>query len=186
MHPRRKQFICEKVRSLLAESGIKHPKVQPQSIAQRYNIDIRIEPIDGDISGFLLRQIGVAGAIIGLNRDQSTTRQRFTLAHELGHFFLHNNQDGELHIDRTSRFVVQLRDAKSSTGASDDEREANFFAAELLMPAAFLSDDVAGYGGLDLGDEQDVISKLASRYGVSTQAMSYRLSNLGFAIGASF
>lgn len=181
MLSRRRKFIRERVESLLTENAITGPKVPVERIAARHGIDIRTDAVDGDISGFLVRQVGKAGAIIGINRNQSPKRRRFTLGHELGHYFLHNEQgNAEVHVDRSSRFFVKLRDSDSSKGEDTDEMEANLFAAELLMPAKFLEVDIARHGGFDLSEDDDTVGKLAERYGVSTQAMSYRLAYLGW------
>jgi Zn-dependent peptidase ImmA (M78 family) len=178
MQSRRQQFFREKVESLLAESSITQPVVEPEKIASRHNIIVRREAFDQDVSGFLLRQSGNTSAIIGINSRQPHKRQRFTLAHELGHFFLHEGQGyQEVHVDR-AQFTVKMRDDASSKGEDGEEIEANFFAAELLMPTKFLVRDVARCGGFDMSHDDDVVPKLAKAYDVSVQAMSYRLSRL--------
>ena len=73
-------------------------------------------------------------------------------------------------------FEVKLKDEDSSTGADSDEREANLFAAELLMPASFLKEDLANLDTLDLF-RQDVLKPLARKCGVSTEAFTFRLLN---------
>ena len=99
--------------------------------------------------------------------------------HELGHFFLHDEQgQGEVHVDRTRQFQIKLRGPASSQGVDEEEVEANLFAAELLMPTTFLERDVA-QDGFDLSDDDEAVAKLAKRYGVSAQAMSIRLAYLG-------
>ena len=67
--------------------------------------------------------------------------------------------------------------AKKDTDS--EEKEANLFAAELLMPVRFLDRDIRNIGSLDLIDE-DVVAALAEKYGVSTQAMTFRLAYLGY------
>jgi Zn-dependent peptidase ImmA (M78 family) len=74
---------------------------------------------------------------------------------------------------------VKLRGEASSKGVDTEEIESNLFAAELLMPARFLQKDLEKIASLDLNDE-DVVTKLANNYGVSTQAMMFRLANLGY------
>lgn len=183
MLSRRKNFIREKVLSLLDESKIVEPAVSPEKIAKRYDIIVRTQAIDGDISGFIARQPNSTGAVIGLNANHHLTRRRFTFAHELGHYFLHGEQgQGEVHVDTNARFFVKLRDTSSARGADVEEIEANFFAAELLMPETFVNTEVVKLGGLDLGDEEGKIANLARRFGVSQQAMSIRLSTLGWAL----
>jgi Zn-dependent peptidase ImmA (M78 family) len=97
--------------------------------------------------------------------------QRFTIAHELGHYFFHVGL--EQHVDQD--FRIAWRNADSSKAVNWTEIEANQFAAQLLMPTAFLEDDL---------DELQVIDKravllLAGKYIVSREAMTIRLSQLG-------
>jgi Zn-dependent peptidase ImmA (M78 family) len=72
-----------------------------------------------------------------------------------------------------------LRDDVSSQGIDEAEREANFFAASLLMPKEFLEADLAAEDDVDLLDD-DFLRNLARKYGVSTQALVNRLKNLGY------
>ena len=113
--------------------------------------------------------------VIGVNRDQATVRQRFTIAHELGHLLLH--EYSRVHVDRG--FRVRLRSGLSSEGTDRDEMEANRFAAELLMPIEFLQADLEKRE-FDLADDSE-FQTLAKRYGVSTQALAIRLNGLGYA-----
>lgn len=176
---RRRHHIRAKVETLLAELNITKPQVPVQDIAKRHGIDVRIQPIDDDsVSGFLARLPG-RHAVIGVNATHSEKRRRFTIAHELGHFFLHGEQgQQEVHIDRTRQFAVKLRSAASSRGDDAEEIEANQFAAELLMPTRFIERDFARHS-FDLSDDDETVSAMADQYGVSTQAMSYRLAYLG-------
>ena len=82
-----------------------------------------------------------------------------------------------VHFDHN--FRVHMRDDLSSQGIDESEIEANLFAAELLMPAAFLEHDLKKAGVVYFIDD-DVISNLAHKYGVSTQALLIRLKNLGY------
>ena len=100
------------------------------------------------------------------------------------------NQGGHLHDNRSRlcialarkrlvdrRFQVKLRNRASSEGTDQEEQEANLFAAELLMPASFLEEDLEELDPVDLEDEA-VIAMLAKRYKVSTRAMTFRLAYL--------
>ena len=120
-------------------------------------------------------------AIIGVNSAQSVTRQRFTIAHEIGHLLLHKGED--VHIDEkplskllTSREAVQRRDNISSQATDPLEIEANQFAAELLMPEEFIRLSVE-----DLDPETPVdeaIESLSHLFQVSSMAIIHRLTNL--------
>ena len=110
--------------------------------------------------------------VIGVNGNQAPNRRRFTIAHELGHALLHEGD--ELHVDRG--FRINFRDVNSSLASEIEEIESNTFAAWLLMPTRFLVKHV-GMAHLDIDDGQEV-AILAKKYGVSAQAMTYRLLNL--------
>lgn len=69
-----------------------------------------------------------------------------------------------------------FRSPKSSTAKDVFEVEANVFAAELLMPEAFLIRDLENFY-IDIEDGTSV-QELAESYQVSNQAMTYRLQNL--------
>ncbi|MGH9720702.1 MAG: ImmA/IrrE family metallo-endopeptidase [Bryobacteraceae bacterium] len=56
---------------------------------------------------------------------------------------------------------------------------ANWFAAELLMPARMLERDLRGKN-LDLLADDDFLETLAGKYKVSIQALTFRLANLGY------
>jgi Zn-dependent peptidase ImmA (M78 family) len=105
------------------------------------------------------------------NSRHPATRQRFTIAHELGHLLLHGD---ELHIDEG--FPFAFRDEVSSLAVDPGEIEANHFAAELLMPASWLIREIRGQS-LDIESEKVIVS-LAKTYGVSVQSMTHRLTNL--------
>jgi Zn-dependent peptidase ImmA (M78 family) len=66
-------------------------------------------------------------AVIEVNRQASSARQNFTIAHELGHLLLHPETSNGWR-----------RDLFSAAGTHKEEREANAFAAELLVPFAEL------------------------------------------------
>jgi Zn-dependent peptidase ImmA (M78 family) len=112
----------------------------------------------------------LAGAYVPLGRlrllfvDATATRgrQRFTLAHELGHLRM-------AHAGRTADTSRTLAD----TGYDPLEVQANAFAGELLVPRAALEELVTEDPTL----EQVVV--LASRYGTSAPALVVRLAIAG-------
>ena len=114
--------------------------------------------------------------MIGVNSHHAPTRQRFTIAHEIGHYLLGKDED-QLHVDRG--FDLKLRDLTARTGTDATEIKANRFAAELLMPEPFLREDAERLA-LDPFDEKGT-REFARRYGVSMQALVIRLGTLGLA-----
>jgi Zn-dependent peptidase ImmA (M78 family) len=171
----RRKHIRELVFKLLRENDVLRPPVPVERIAKACGALVRKEGVDDDVSGFLYRNPQSKLAVIGANRLQHPNRQRFTVAHELGHLLLHSGDD--VHVDKG--FSVKKRDERSAKGVDVEEMEANLFAAELLMPLNFLDHDLKQVGALDLQDEEKV-SQLAQVYRVSNQAMAVRLTNLGY------
>ncbi len=168
----RRNLVRRLVEELLENNGITEPPVPIERIANHYGATIAKAPHEEGLSGFLLRE-GPNSAVIGVNKSHGKARQRFTIAHELGHLALHAAE--RIHVDRSA--VVFLRSPKSSNGVDPSEVEANLFAAELLMPRRFLENDIDPEQGVDVEDNE-IISDLAERYQVSPQAMSIRLANV--------
>lgn len=171
----RRKHIRTLVQRLLAEHHFRSAPVDVKDIAAALGVEVQETPAEDDLSGFLYRDRKCKSAIIGVNADHHPNRRNFTAAHELGHYLLHDFDD--VHVDRD--FKVWLRNDASSQGTDVEEKEANLFAAELLMPAQFLAEDVEEIGTIDLLDEV-VLQELAIKYGVSTQAMMFRLAYLGY------
>jgi Zn-dependent peptidase ImmA (M78 family) len=171
----RRKHIRAVVEKLLSDNRIRSAPVSASDIASHLGVEVQLEAADDELSGFLYRNRNRDQAIIGVNALHHPNRQNFTTAHELGHFLLHEFDD--IHVDR--QFRVWLRSEASSQGTDLEEKEANLFAAELLMPEKFLVKDVQTIGTVDVLDE-DVIKRIAEKYEVSTQAMTFRLAYLGY------
>lgn len=170
---------------MLALAGISSPPVDPHAVARRLGVLVQMEVADDDISGALYRQD--EGVVIGINVAHHPKRQRFTIAHELGHFVLH---DAPVFVDRTyasnrpaKGAPAFLRNKVSGQAVDPVEIEANRFAASLLMPLDFLLSDLKER---EVPVPALVVEELAERYGVSAQAMSYRLSNIGVPLDLGF
>ena len=126
--------------------------VDPEKIAEQFGLEVVRAPLENNVGGFILKKNGEVVRIY-VNSNDSQERQKFTLAHEIGHYWLHRD-DGEL----------------STRGTDPVERWANSFAAELIMPARYIRMAWAR------GDSLDSIQK---RLGVSDAAFGHRLVNLG-------
>jgi Zn-dependent peptidase ImmA (M78 family) len=157
---------------LLKQARVAKAPVPVEKLAALLNAQIVRQPFTGEISGVVHRNAD-GSAVIGVNSSHRITRQRFTIAHELAHLTLH--ADKELHIDE--RFPIGLRSGISGKAVDHREIEANQFAAELLMPRELMIEDLRPLIGLDT---VIAIQKMAMKYKVSTEAMSIRLSALGY------
>jgi Zn-dependent peptidase ImmA (M78 family) len=153
--------------------GVTEAPVPVEQVASRLGISIAREPFKGDISGVLYRE--GANVVIGVNSSQAPVRQRFTIAHEIGHFRLHPGHD--VHVDRDVK--VDFRDDVSSLAVHKGEIEANAFAAELLMPRRLVQQAVVSAATRGSVTKRSLIEELAERFDVSRQAMEFRLVNLG-------
>ena len=172
-----------RVKKLLSELGIVKARVPIRKIAKSLGATIRSEPFEGDISGALYRSGDEK--VIGINALDAKTRQRFTIAHEIGHLVLHADP---VYLDRGHLLGVVPNDAEtlpafsflrnqlSSEAKDPSEIEANRFAASLLMPQDFLASDLKQK---TIPVTEDEIEALADKYQVSYQAMTFRLMNLG-------
>ena len=172
MKPVRPRYarISREVNALLMQAKVKAPPTPVENIAKLIGAKVTYSNFQNEISGLLLRR--EESVVIGVANEQSPTRQRFTIAHEIGHLLLHKGE--ELHID--ADFRVNLRSAESSKANDVTEIEANAFAAELLMPIGFLKKDVTRLQ-IDM-ENSEQIDQLAEKYGVSAQAMTFRLLNV--------
>lgn len=158
------ELKAEKVLSIL---NIKLMPIPIEEIASRLQIKISRAPSE-DFSGLLIRKDG--HALIGVNSEEAAVRQRFTIAHELGHYFLHPQKDA--FVDYRKH-----KDSKKDAVTTIKERQANMFAAALLMPRKNLIKDFKNVAK-GLSDEEVTII-LSKRYEVSDDAMKFRLKNLG-------
>lgn len=160
----------------VAQGLIKKHNLKPgfeiEDLVKKLGIELKISSLES-MSGFAYQKEG--RKVIGVNEDESSKRQRFTIAHELGHMLMHGEND--VQFDNKNEFVY-FRDDNSTTGLSPKEVEANAFAAELLMPSEKLRSKIATLGGIDMTDDDTKVEKLAKEFGVSFTAMSVRLSTL--------
>jgi len=164
--------IEKRTSAILEELKIEKLPIPVHKVAESLGLVIKPYDLGEEISGVLVIEEGQG--IIGFNPNESTVRQRFTIAHELGHYELHKDGN-ELFVDKN--FKVLFRNQNSSTGEIVKEQEANAFAAALLMPEHFIRREIEK-NSFDLTDE-GTMKKLARAFNVSVPAMTYRISNLG-------
>jgi Zn-dependent peptidase ImmA (M78 family) len=166
----------KEARRLLERLVITTSPVDVESIAKKLGLQIRYERFKPDLSGVLVKSADKA--TIGINSSHPRVRQRFSIAHEIAHFWL--NHPGDMFIDEAKgQASVVFRDGRSGDGTNLQEMEANRFAAAILMPFDFLFESYVACAERHGADERKLLADLASEYEVSTQAMKIRLSSLG-------
>lgn len=151
----------EDLKAFIRAQQLEGAPIDVIKVAEQLGIEVRPEQMDDDMSGYLERR-GDRWAI-GVNQYHHPVRQRFTVAHELAHFALHR---------ATQARFDDVTFARRAEAPNKMEREADRFAAELLMPRESVSSAVnRGIRNLNA---------LASTFSVSTIAMKYRLRDLGY------
>lgn len=139
--------------------------VDPVRIAHRLGVDVYERPLDPNVSGAIVKEPDRDPTIL-LNQSDSPSRQRFTCAHELGHFVRRSAAPDDSNVFE----YVDFRGPLATAGLDDEEMFANAFAANLLMPEAIVREKFrAGKSPVELAFE----------LGVSTDAMTVRLKTLG-------
>lgn len=133
-------------------------------LAARLGLKVYSVPWPGDISGKIQKDSGrggTSGFAIFVNKDHPEVRRRFTVAHEIAHYVLHERMIGDGVFD----------DALYRSGLPHQEEvQANALAADILMPRSKVREMQSLYG--------TDIAKLAAAFNVSERAMGIRLGML--------
>jgi Zn-dependent peptidase ImmA (M78 family) len=162
------KMIQEKAVTLIKSANIKTPPVILRGIFKiiedKFNVAFQFEkkPLSSGYSG----QVIDLGRVVGIiyNSKDSVGRQRFTISHELGHYIL----------DHLKSHKIKLEAIKIKT-KNPIEREANIFAANLLMPDFLMKKKKV--------NSKDDIVKLAEKYQVTYEAMNYKVCSSNYLSG---
>lgn len=134
--------------------------VDIKTIAQRLGVECVSESSCSYNGRFQVTETGMP--TISYSLSDSTIRQRFAIAHSLGHYVLNH---GSVFVDCVDNY--------SSKVMNVDETAANNFALQILIPSTILE--------YVISDTKDVtISNLSSKFMVSEVAMHTRLKQLGW------
>lgn len=155
------KHVFAEVERILQENFVVAPPIKIDEIVRNYGlslaaVDFSSSPEWKDVAGYLNAQ----ERKIYLNSADSGARQAFTVAHELGHWLLHRDK-----LDDPD-YAILYRKPLGEKGTDTIEKEANVFAANLLVPRALLDkykDDDAG--------------RIAKIFGVSSDVIGYRLKD---------
>jgi Zn-dependent peptidase ImmA (M78 family) len=155
--------IRHQAERLLVSAGITHEPVSLRDVVSALNLEVVQTSREPFMSEAALEPMGDSYAIV-LHGDTGERRRRFTIAHEIGHFVLH---PGRPHMERGGLV---------SEAGRLEEREADAFAAEILMPEPLVRQAVYEHG--------PDVARLADRFLVSKKAMQLRLRFLGLSHGS--
>jgi Zn-dependent peptidase ImmA (M78 family) len=159
-------------RSLVAEYGLTVPPIDPEQVAAGLGAIVVRQPGAAELSGMLLRRDGQT--VIGVNADMDPARQRFSLAHLVGHLHLHARRP--LLLDTAARYSHGML---ASMPTDREEAEANRFAAALVAPEGVVRWMAAE---ADARTAEQLVDLLTPRFGLTRTAMAYRLISLGVII----
>jgi Zn-dependent peptidase ImmA (M78 family) len=123
LHRATDEFCRRRARELLEELGLAEPPVRVEEVARDCGLQVRYVRRGRGFSGQLLRE----QRVIEIERDIHPHRQRFTLAHEIGHYVLNH-----------SPVFCVFDDVGTYDPAKANERQAQVFASELLMPEPWI------------------------------------------------
>jgi Zn-dependent peptidase ImmA (M78 family) len=127
-------YVRRVAKQLLRASKVLQPPVDLRRIAA--GCGLKYEEVDyfpDDVDALIVTT--EEGTVAVVNKNQSNSRRRFSLAHELGHFVLH--RDGSV-LEATVTIDTPPTGEPDREMSSVAEREANLFAGELLVPLEFL------------------------------------------------
>lgn len=154
----------------------KHASLDLDAICDAYNIRLLEGAFeDENVSGTLVKADD--GWSIIVNEAHSRNRKRFTIAHELGHFFAveYNSIQAETYLEEQGNIIRDYALMKRTEDVEDGkyqvERQANMIAAEILMPDHLVQ---------KLYDQKMNVQEMAEQFGVSEIAMSYKLTRMGY------
>ncbi len=153
---------------ILRHHGIYSVPVDPIVLANKNGIKVNNATFsDDNISGIIAKRGPLSSILI--NESDSPFRKRFTIAHELGHHFLHIEDEGEF-VDTIQDL---MRDYSNASNHVDENKkmeiQANQFAAALLMPKDLVDEYYKKNNDLDF---------LSKCFNVSKEAMAIRLNKL--------
>jgi hypothetical protein len=148
------------------DNAITELPVDPFDIAKKSQIEVYEKPSKPGVSGMLIR-VGDAFAIAYATHIPNPGFQRFSVGHELGHYFLDGHVDHILGADG----VHESRAGFAS--GNQYEREADLFAVGLLMPRALFTRALRS-----AGDGIAAIDSMARNCGTSLVATAIRVAEL--------
>lgn len=153
--------VAEKLSILNDYISDQVPPINVIPLAKRLGIRVYGAPWPGGISGKIQKDEergGESGFAIFVNKDHPEVRRRFTVAHEIAHYVLHERLIGDGVFD----------DAMYRSGLPHHEEiQANALAADILMPREMVRKLQRVHG--------DDVAQMAQAFNVSQQAMSIRL-----------
>lgn len=152
--------------TILVNNDMFKVPVDVVKIAKLNGIMVYEGDLEKNVSGAIRYNQEKENFEILVNKNDTRERKRFTIAHEIGHFFLHREilMSDEIHIDIMYRMPNEDEEQKRR------EKDVDYFAGALLMNKTLLT---------KMYNENNTITELAEIFDVSVSAMTVRLDILG-------
>jgi Zn-dependent peptidase ImmA (M78 family) len=165
---------------LLKEYNLLEIPIDIDKLAQKLDIKVKYEKIESKVSGKIEYSNSINEVVITINMDEHNLRQRFALAHEIGHYIYD--------IDFTKDAIITdfLGYERSGSQTIVEERADNY-AEQLLLPYDLLlkeirlaKQSIADYKIGDIKSIYILIVRIARKFNVSKPTVIIRTSNLNF------
>ena len=155
-------------KEILFQHGLYSLPIDPVRLANRLGISVNNAKFADDSRAALIAKRGETTRVF-VEQSDPPYRKRFSIAHELGHHFLHLLDDGEIIDSHSDMFREKEPASGHMTERRLQEIEANWFAASLLMPEELVKIE---------WEKSLSVPQLAKIFNVSREAMGYRLDDL--------
>lgn len=166
-----KASLEKRANNELLKAGINYYPVDIIRLANINGIKVFEQTMPPNISGMIMcdstkdiKGFGCKNVIV-VNPCDTPLRRRFTIAHELAHFFIHKKNNDNLFAHRDGSID------------NEAEKEADYFAGNLIMPANMLRYAVKQIKPFSSGKipESVLVNYISDRFQVSTPAARIRL-----------
>lgn len=167
--------IERRAKEILLQHGLYAIPVDPVDLASKLGITVHNAKFADDSLAGLIAKHGEHSQIL-VEQSDPPYRKRFSIAHELGHHFMHLPDGGQIVDKRVDMFREKQPTAAAWSEQRRREIEANWFAAALLMPEELVREYWA---------ENPRVMVLARIFNVSEEAMGYRIDALDLEVASN-
>ena len=165
---RHRSGVEHRAKEILTQHGLYSVPVDPVLLANSLGVTVNNAKFSDDTWAALIAKRDHTTRIF-VEQSDPPYRKRFSIAHELGHHFLHLLEDGEIVDKRADMFREKEPSVESMSPEQLREIQANWFAAALLMPEDLVRAEWHKYPNM---------TRMAERFNVSEEAMGYRIDTL--------
>lgn len=170
-----KRKIADESNRILEEFNYQSGEVDVLELAKELGFQVGIAPLIDEEDGFIIVDDSTSSIqkltglrtdkIIGVNSERNIQKKRFIIAHELGHYCLHYEEE-------VSDGMYAHRENRK--GKDDNENDADFFAACLLMPSKSFNKKYKELKDKKLSEE-DIVILLANHFNVPKESAARRI-----------